>query len=198
MYQATCPAQIYGRWNFTAAKMDRYTESAKTQSVLYITGINSNAERYFSSSPKQESAMIPVNLDAVQVLFSKPFVYAPSSDQFPSKIANENLGYVPQTLIEWMARDSDYVSKVPGIASCLPGGPSVDFFSYFCPPLTPGGGNNFLQLQFGGSDLTVSSTVTVAGEGCFHPGACPTPAAPGATAVVTAQAHESTSLFCHL
>lgn len=176
-YQATCPAQTYASWNYNATRLDNYTESAATKSALYITGINSNAERYFDSGSKQEA------LDVIHVSFSKPFIYAPLSDQFPSKVLNENLGYVPQTLIEWMARNSDYVSKFPGIASCLPGGPSVDFFLYFCPLLNPAMGPIFLGLQFSEPHLTVSSTVTVAGEGCFHPGACPTPAAPGATAV---------------
>ena len=179
-YRATCAAPTNPRWNLTAARVDSYTESAETQSALYITGINSNAERYFGSNKNRGSAMISVEIDVVQVSFSKPFVYAPLSDQFPSKVLNENLGYVPQTLIEWMARNSDYVSKFPGIASCLPGGPSVDFFLYFCPLLNPA---IFLGLQLAEPHLTVSSTVTVAGDGCFHPGACPTSAAPGATAV---------------
>ena len=152
--------------------------------------------------------MTPVNIDAVQVLFSKPFVYAPPSDQSLSKFANENLGYVPQTVIEWMARDSDYVSKFPGIASCLPGGPSAEFFSFFCPS-PPQKSPNFKQFQISEPDLTVSSTVTIAGKGCFHPGACPTLAAPGATVVAAmpevtpresgpAQAQEGNLTLCHV
>ncbi|CAD6594441.1 MAG: hypothetical protein ASARMPRED_009442 [Alectoria sarmentosa] len=185
MYRATCPAPTHARLNASTAKPDRYTESAKRQSAIYITGVNSNAERYFNSRPNQGSAMIPENMDVVQVSFSNPFVYAPLSDRFPSKVINENLGYVPQTLIDWMAQDSDYASKIPGIASCLPGGPSLDFASYFCSPLNPRVRFDFLGVQNIAPALTVSSTVTVAGEGCFHPGACPTPAAPAATAVAT-------------
>lgn len=154
-------------------------ENANTNSALYFTGINSNVERYFDISLKNRSAIIDVPIS-----FSTPFVYAPLSDQFPSSIVNENLGYVPQTLIEWMAQDSHYVSKFPGIASCLPGGPSVDFSSYFCPSHPPHEAAQpaFVALK-GQSHLIVSTTITVAGQGCFHPGACPTTAAPGAPAV---------------
>lgn len=129
--------------------------------------------------------MISLKFDMVRVSFSRPFIHVPLRDQFPSGVVNENLGYVPQTLIEWMAQDSDYVSRFPGIASCLPGGPSVDFSSYFCPfhaHVEFNKGFN-LDYQVKQSDLIVSSTVTVAGKGCFHPGACSTPAAAGAAAV---------------
>lgn len=205
-YSTTCAAQAYWTLNPTAAN---YTENASTNSALYFTGINSNAERYFDRSPKNGSAMI----DVVPISFSTPFVYAPLSDQSPSSVVNENLGYVPQTLIEWMAQDPHCISKFPSIASCLPGGPSVDISAYFCPTqasfepivflkvlikepsltfsttVTVSGTQPFreasdlLKVLTSEPDLTVSTTVTVAGQGCFHPGACPTNAAPGATAV---------------
>ena len=150
---------------------------------LPISGINSNAELYFSPGPKIDSAILSSKFDMVSISFSTPFVYAPLSDPFPSKVVNENLGYVPQNLIEWIAQQPDYVSEVPGIATCLPGGPSIAFYDYsFCPPSDY---HIFFQINLGASDLTVSSTVTVAGRGCFHPGACPTPAAPGAAAAAT-------------
>lgn len=57
------------------------------------------------------------------------------------------------------------------------------FSIHFCgSPPSPALANLF-QDQVVESDLTVSTTVTVAGEGCFHPGACLTSATPGATAV---------------
>ena len=124
----------------------------------------------------------------VSISFSTPFVYAPLSDPFPSKVVNENFGYVPQKLIEWIAQQPDYVSEFPGIGTCLPGGPSIGFYDYyFCPPTTAPPatqkvGNVFLGYARIATDLTASSTITIAGRGCFHPGACPTPAAPGATA----------------
>lgn len=221
MYRATSPTQTCARLNPSPVKLDNYTESAKTKNALYITGVNSNAERYFNSRPNRGSAMIPGNMDVVQVSFSKPFVYAPFSDRFPSKVINDNLGYVPQTLIDWMAQDSDYVSRIPGIASCLPGGPSAIFSPYLCSLPVSNGPHikpyDYIHFETAAPDLTVSSTVTVAGKGCFHPGACPTPAVPGATAVATApeatseperlrkigafstaQAQDSKFTLCHL
>ena len=128
--------------------------------------------------------MIPGNPDVVQVSFLKPFVYAPLSDQVPSSVVNENFGYVPRSLIEWMAQDSVYVSKFPDIASCLPGGPSIDFFGSFCPYSQNPAPDSLLQVQLREPDLTIKTTITVAGKGCFHPGACPASATPAAIAVV--------------
>ena len=157
--------------------------NTQPQSPLYITGINSIAESYFNSSEDQRSAMDLDNSDVIPISFSKPFVYVPLSDPFPSRVVKENFGYVPQNLIEWMAQNSDYASKFPGIASCLPGGPSMDPFQQYCGgfPLLI---SNF-QKQLIQQDLTISisTTITVAGEGCFHPGACLTAATPGAIAV---------------
>ena len=208
-YPTTCRAAAHAELNSTATKVNNDTQSETHQGGLYITGINSNAESYFSSGPEKDSAIISSKLDTIQISFSKPFVYAPLSDLFPSKVVNENLGYVPQSLIEWMAQHSDYVSKFPSIASCIPGGPSIDFSSYFCSnhgflrPELPGGA--FIEFARKTSDLTTSSTVTIAGRGCFHPGACSTPAAPGATAAAAtpaatpeAQAHDSMFNLCHI
>ena len=202
----TCAAQASSILNLATTN---YAANASTNSALYFTGINSNAERYFDVSPKNGSATI----DVVPISFSTPFVYTPLSDQFPSSVFNENLGYVPQTLIEWMAHDLQCVSKFPDIASCLPGGPSVNLSAYFCPTqafpepmevlsvlikatnstvsttitvartIAFSGFTNALRSALPERDLTTSTTSTVAGKGCFHPGACPATAAPGATAV---------------
>ena len=165
---------------------------AQPQSALYITGINSNAENYFNSNENQTPAMAQDNPNVVPISFAKPFLYVPLSDPFPSRVVNENFGYVPQTLIEWMAQESNYASRLPGIASCLPGGPSIDFSYHFCGitsslpkqvNLLPGIMDAGLHAELREPFLTVSTTVTIAGKGCFHPGGCPTPATPGATAV---------------
>lgn len=163
-----------------------YTDNADANIALYFPGSNSEAEAYFGSGPNQGNAAIPF----VQISFSTPFVYAPVSDKFPSNVASENFGYVPQTLIEWMAQDYDYVAKFPGIASCLPGGPSV---AYFCPlQERPNVFNPYFQVLHPQPLLepgsTVSLTITVTGVGCFHPGECPTAAAPGSTAVAATAA----------
>ena len=182
-YRAECPDPEQEESYPTIATVGNHTRDRGSSTALPITGVNSNAESYFFGGQKPDSAINASMFDMLPVSFSKPFVYAPLSDEFPDKVVNENFGYVPQSLIEWMAQDSDYVSKFPGIASCLPGGPSIDFRAVDVCYGLKRIGNIFLQLQNGASGLTVSSTVTIAGRGCFHPGACPTPAAPGATAV---------------
>ena len=201
-YRAACPVGSYaGSNSTTATRYLNHTQNASPSEELYIRGVNSNAESYFSRGPEMNMSMTSYNLSTAQISFSKPFIYAPPKDMFPSQIENENFGYVPQTLIDWMAQDLNYVSIFPGIASCLPGGPSMDFHSYFCPSkrprIPPANRLGFLISQ---SHLTVSSIITIAGKGCFHPGECSTPAAPGATPVaatpvVTPEAHLQDGMF---
>ena len=198
-YRAECPSPEQEESYPTIATIGNHTKSRGVPTALPITGVNSNAESYFFSGQKPDSAINSSMFDMVPVSFSKPFVYAPLSDDFPDNVVNENFGYVPQSLIEWMAQDPDYVSKFPGIASCLPGGPSIDFravdvcYGLEKPAIRMG-------AQHEAADLTVSSTVTINRRGCFHPGACPTAAAPGATAVaatpvVTPEAQTQYSMF---
>lgn len=78
-----------------------------------------------------------------------------------------------------MAKDPGCVSQYPGIASCLPGGPTIDL---------GGGGCVFSSIAGpleaeAASGLTSSSQVTVTSAGCFHPGACPKPTEPAAAPV---------------
>lgn len=198
-YSIECSTAAQLGSNSTTTRVRNYTQSVGPAEALQITGINSNAELYFSNGPRTDSANVSSKFDMIQVSFSKPFVYAPLSDQFPSKVVNENLGYVPQTLIEWMAQQPDNVSKYPGVASCLPGGPSIDFYFYFCSqPRDPQ--LRFSHLNIAKPESVFSSTITIAGRGCFHPGTCTTPAAPGASAVaatpvVTHEAQSQASMF---
>ena len=207
-YRASCPATAYAEANSTSARVDNHTQSANPHEALQITGINSNVESYFSAGSKMDSANVSAKFNMIQISFSKPFVYAPPSDPFPSKVVNENFGYVPQTLIEWIAQHPDYVSKFPGIASCLPGGPSIDLDAdVICPHSTLAfePALHGLQVLVPTPELITSSTVTIVGKGCFHPGACSTPAAPGpmvsaTTPAVTSEAPDQDSMFnlCHL
>ncbi len=97
-------------------------------------------------------------------------------------------GYVPQALIDWMARDADYVSRYPYIASCYPGGPSIKPDNI----QVVNGQCEFFEVSPEAAtvvpDLTIATHVTVSSAGCFHPGACPTPA-PAATPKVATAAH---------
>ncbi|KAL9017346.1 MAG: hypothetical protein Q9185_005344 [Variospora sp. 1 TL-2023] len=99
--------------------------------------------------------------------------------------AVEDFGYVPQTLIDWMAQNPDYAAQYPGLKDCLPGGPPI---------MAPGCG---LSPAPGLADpvpaLTVNEAQTVRGEGCYHPGACPTAEASGiqASPAVAASKNEA-------
>ena len=94
--------------------------------------------------------------------------------------SDQDYGYVPQTLIDWMAKNPRYVSQYPYLASCYPGGPSIK------PDGLQGRDGEYSLLPMApiyasvASDLTTSTQVTVSSAGCFHPEACPTPA-PAAT-----------------
>lgn len=201
-YRASSPVTAYAETNPTTAQVGNHTHSANPQGALQITGVNSNAESYFSTGPKMDSAIISAKFDIINISFSEPFVYAPSGEQFSTQVVNEDFGYVPQTLIEWIAQHPDYISNFPGIASCLPGGPSIDLTT---DRILPQAVHPAFIMQIETPELTVSSTVTIVGIGCFHPGACPTPPAPGAmvsatTPAVTSEAQAQDSMFslCHL
>ena len=83
----------------------------------------------------------------------------------PYYILNEDYGYIPQKVIDWMASDPNYAALYPGLASCLPGGPSISPEDG-CISAAP-------AVAIAVPDLTTGSAVTVKGVGCFHPGNCP-------------------------
>ncbi|KAL9020190.1 MAG: hypothetical protein Q9185_002560 [Variospora sp. 1 TL-2023] len=84
--------------------------------------------------------------------------------------ATEDFGYVPQALIDWMARDPNYIAQCPGLASCLPGGP----------PIKVPSGKGICGVDWSPAyqepvlALTVNEEFTIVGDGCLHAGACPT------------------------
>ncbi|KAL8711177.1 MAG: hypothetical protein Q9220_004322 [cf. Caloplaca sp. 1 TL-2023] len=184
-----------------------YTASVSTSflSSNLFPGINTYAEAYFETqdSASKTTAAPPISSYTV-ISFSTPFVYlpvrgakegidneavvylgdnyhdntgltkralAPATDLVsPRDGAPEDFGYVPQALIDWMAKNPDYANQYPGLASCLPGGPSIK-------PIDNCGPSEAPATLAAVPDLTVNTAVTVQGEGCFHPGACPTPQA---------------------
>ena len=89
-------------------------------------------------------------------------------------------GYVPQDLIDWVAKNPNYLSQYPYLASCYPGGPFIkpDNLHAVNGECTA---NEASPVDLSPvSDLTTSTLVSTSSAGCFHPGACPTPA-PAAT-----------------
>lgn len=94
--------------------------------------------------------------------------------------SDQDYGYVPQALIDWMAKNPSYVSQYPYLASCYPGGPSIKPDNIQESDGECSTTDVSPVYASAVSDLTASTQVTVSSAGCFNPGACPTPA-PAAT-----------------
>ncbi|KAF4631869.1 hypothetical protein G7Y89_g6266 [Cudoniella acicularis] len=73
---------------------------------------------------------------ASAITFLTPYIYLPSHGAMATQPrdyndvcyqagGNENYGYVPQSVIDYMAKVPAISSQYPGIESCLPGGPSI-------------------------------------------------------------------------
>lgn len=146
---------------FTATYSDTtITEVATTEALqpLIPLFIRSDGETFVYTSP--------LNTGQV-VIFPTPFVYLPSrgasgaSGEVGAVICdqtggNENYGYVPQTVIDYMASVPAISNQFPGIASCIPGGPSILHPNY-CAAVAP-------TSQSLVGDLT-SGTVLTIGNG---------------------------------
>ncbi|KAL8687115.1 MAG: hypothetical protein Q9218_006620, partial [Villophora microphyllina] len=90
--------------------------------------------------------------------------------------AAEDLGYVPQALVDWMGQNSDYANQYPGLASCLPGGPQLEPVNgcrseLFNLPIVT------LPVTVLDGQTTLVAADTVQGRGCFNPAGCPHPLA---------------------
>ncbi|KAL8702641.1 MAG: hypothetical protein Q9201_004188 [Fulgogasparrea decipioides] len=147
-------------------------------SVNTFPGINIYAEEYFETqaAPTKTLALPQTSFDYSVISFSTPFVYRPprrakeglDDGKQVWDGANGDFGYVPQALIDWMAQNPDYAAQYPGLASCLPGGPRIDPDHQDC-RVAPAA-----VIARPAPDVTLSSVVTVDGEGCFNPAGCPT------------------------
>ena len=107
--------------------------------------------------------------------------------------SDEDYGYVPQDLIDWMARNPKYLSRYPHLASCYPGGPSIKPDSDHAvngecseTAISP-------EYESAVSDLTTSTQISVSSAGCFHPVSCPIPA-PAATPTTAVPANTALPL----
>ena len=70
----------------------------------------------------------------LEITLTTPFIYQPTrganaATEDPEACfqgdGTENFGYVPQTLVDYLARDPHYLSLYPDLTSCLPAGPSI-------------------------------------------------------------------------
>ena len=101
----------------------------------------------------------------LEITLTTPFIYQPTQGANPATAdprscfqggESENFGYVPQTLIDFLARDPGYLHQYPDLTSCLPAGPSVLPVTDACRiPF-----DEIIQNGVGG-DLTESTVSTV-------------------------------------
>ncbi|CZR60089.1 uncharacterized protein PAC_09984 [Phialocephala subalpina] len=90
-----------------------------------------------------------------------PFIYAPRRGKAKPSAGceqdsdTEAYGYVPYTLIDFLANDPYYSAQYPGIESCYGGGPSIIQDDFCVNPLET------ISYQSAGGDLTSSTTIYV-------------------------------------
>ena len=87
-------------------------------------------------------------------------IYVPTAR--PALENNIIWGYVPQELIEWAAKNPQYLATYPALSSCYPGGPPIQLFA----------GAVLAVIADPCSYLTISTTSVVNSLGCFKPGSC--------------------------
>ena len=109
-----------------------------------------------------------------EIILSTPFIHIPSNPG----VSTEAFGYVPQSMIDWMVQDSNYITKYPHLLSCQPGGPKI----HSLPRANPVMFNEGNWYHVSARHLTSSMTVTVHSDGCYKARDCPTSPAPGANA----------------
>lgn len=106
--------------------------------------MNQNAQAYFGGPGIDQSAAsssipgpkprAPAGTPVV-ISLTTPFIYQPARGEsgatgidtcFMSPMAGtEDYGYVPQTVLDFLIADEAYSSQYPGLAACLPAGPSI-------------------------------------------------------------------------
>lgn len=75
-----------------------------------------------------------VAASGLEITLTTPFIYQPTrganaATEDPERCfqgdGTENFGYVPQTLVDFLASDSHYLHLYPDLTACLPAGPSI-------------------------------------------------------------------------
>lgn len=130
-------------------------------------------------APKQKSALL-VGIDTAEttLTFATPYIYSPDlSDDY----GFEDYGYIPQLLIDSIARNPDITSGFPSHASFVPGGPSISTENLRW--------MNKVEDELSAKDLTISTAFTVTSAGCFHPDACQLHDPQGTTTTMPPTAH---------
>ncbi|PMD42998.1 hypothetical protein L207DRAFT_631169 [Hyaloscypha variabilis F] len=101
------------------------TELVMTDVTYYTLSDGST----ITPSPNQPGSVISL---------TEPFIYQPawasnlaSTPQCLPGMNTEEYGYIPQTLLDYLIQNPYYSAQYPGLASCLPGGPSI--ITAMCP-----------------------------------------------------------------
>ena len=162
--------------------------STITQDPLLFPGINSYVEAYFDNSISVTEISLSIPLIYAPLMGANPYAnqykhrraLAPATT-YPNPFdgVDVDFGYFPQAVIDLMALNPDYVAQYPQLASCLPGGPSIDLSDAECDSDSDSLPNPEM-VETPDPIPTISAQTTIIVNGCFHPGACPTQAAPGA------------------
>jgi hypothetical protein len=147
-----------------------------TQYISMYSGINSNAEAYFGGYDIGIPASAARNITApsysgITISFPTPYIYEPTRGATGKtgyythgcwySALKEDYGYVPSSVIKHITDNPAISSQYPGIASCLPGGPSILYVST-CGVAAP-------EINFPATDLTEHTIVTVSGNDRLHP-----------------------------
>lgn len=178
-----------------------------------VVDTNPNVQAYFESLASKSISGLPVRLpnsgmgaahNGREILFTSPFVYLPEwaiGSAFDDvEVHLEMFGFVPRVLLSSMIQDPVYVAKYPPLPSCLLGGPSLDEAWSKCVDAFVKNKNNRLPHAHVNAlepipikEQMTSSLAVIQSPGCFHPGACPTSAIPGATVQITIPASTTKS-----
>lgn len=142
-----------------------YTESTPPFTTTETTTFTETNEGLFYTDSNGDIVTQIEKPSGVVISLVTPFIYAPERGAqgetgegrncLQSGEA-ENFGFVPQSLIDFLASDERYKSLYPGIESCLPGGPSIIQITE-CQSVKP-------TAQNAGGDLTSGTVVYVTPE----------------------------------
>ncbi|KUJ11684.1 uncharacterized protein LY89DRAFT_229739 [Mollisia scopiformis] len=141
---------------------DTYTELYPITSV--VTETNTWSEVFVSTQYTNSAGSVVVETSTptgVVISLVTPFIYAPKrGTTTPGPFAHciqdadtEAYGYVPKTLIDFLASDPQYSSQYPGLESCYGGGPSIIQAPMCYVPFET------TTFQTAGGDITSATTI---------------------------------------
>jgi hypothetical protein len=125
---------------------------------------------YYTNSD-DELVTPPPRQPGVVISLTAPFIYQPPwgetgalkpTDECVQGSGQEQYGYIPQTLLDFLIQEPAYSAQYPGLKGCVPGGPSIIFQRCFLAPHTTASPPmpSTVAIPAGGG-LTSSATVYV-------------------------------------